>query len=120
WFLRLDEEGEDDFLESLKSALENCQSDILADADTAPERRGMGTTLTMAYLIWPRLYVVHAGDSRSYLMRGGQLKQITHDHTMAQQLVLEGALDQAEAASSRWSNVLYKVVGGSGDSVNPE
>ncbi len=120
WFLRLDHEGEDDFLENLKSALEHCQADILAEADRAPEQRGMGTTLTMAYVIWPRLYVVHAGDSRCYLARDSQLRQITTDHTMAQQLVEKGALRPEEAESSRLSHVLWKVVGGGGEKVNPE
>jgi serine/threonine protein phosphatase PrpC len=120
WFLRLDQKGEDDFLDNLKSALEHCQEEILAEAAEAPERHGMGTTLTVAYLIWPQLYIVHAGDSRCYLARGSELKQITHDHTMAQQFVEQGTLRAEDAESSRWSHVLWKVVGGTDDKVNPE
>lgn len=120
WFLRLDEAGEDDFLDNLKLAMEHCQDEILAEAAETPERQGMGTTLTVAYVIWPKLYVVHAGDSRCYLLRGSELRQITVDHTMAQQMVEKGALKAEEAESSRWSHMLWKVVGANEDKVNPE
>jgi protein phosphatase len=80
----------------------------------------MGTTLTMAYLLWPRLYVVHAGDSRCYLLRGNRLEQVTRDHTVAQRLVDEGALSAADAEQSRWSHVLYNCVGGGTHEIKPE
>ena len=120
WFLRLDQAGEDDFLDNLKGALEHCQEEILTEAQHEPDRRGMGTTLTMAYVIWPRLYVVHAGDSRCYLARGGELRQITTDHTVARQLVERGQLSPEQAETSRFSNILWKVVGGSPEAVNAE
>src|SRR5262249_52742085 len=64
-------------------------------------------------------YVVHAGDSRCYLMRGGRLEQVTTDHTVAQQLVEAGQLAPQQAESSRWSHVLYKCVGGGSHELNP-
>ena len=80
----------------------------------------MGTTLTMAYVVWPRLYVVHAGDSRCYLFRGGRLEQITTDHTMAQQLVERGVLTPEEAQESRLSHVLWNCLGGNSHELQPE
>jgi protein phosphatase len=77
WFFRLQESHENDLQEELKAAMEACQRSIEAAAQANPERRGMGTTLTMAYVIWPRLYVVHVGDSRCYLFRPPKLEQIT-------------------------------------------
>jgi len=112
WFFRLQEEHENDFKEELKAALEESQRRIEMAAAANPDRRGMGTTLTMAYILWPRLFVVHAGDSRCYLKRGKRLEQITTDHTMAQQLVERGALKPEEAEESRWSHVLWNCVGG--------
>lgn len=120
WMLRLDHGGEDDFIESLKLGLEKCQADILADVEKNPEHRGMGTTLTMAYVVWPKAYIVHAGDSRCYLLRGSQLEQITTDHTVAQRMVEAGQLAAADAERSRFSNLLWNVVGGGGDRLNPE
>jgi serine/threonine protein phosphatase PrpC len=118
WFFRLQGGRDEDFQDELKAALEHCQAMMRAEGERIPDRQGMGTTLTMAYLTWPRLYVVHVGDSRCYLLRGSRLKQITRDHTVAQQLVESGVLDDAE--DSRWSHVLWNVVGGGSDELSPE
>jgi protein phosphatase len=112
WFFRLPEGQEDDFADELKDALQRCQKQIEAQAEARPEWRGMGTTLTLAYVRWPRLYVVHAGDSRCYLLRGGRLEQITTDQTVAQRLVEDGALSPEEARQSRWGHVLWNCLGG--------
>ena len=71
----------------------------------------MGTTLTLGYLLWPRLYVVHVGDSRAYLYRGGEARQLTTDHTVAQQMVEKGLLTPDEAAESPWGHALLRCVG---------
>ncbi|MGH7200864.1 MAG: PP2C family protein-serine/threonine phosphatase, partial [Planctomycetaceae bacterium] len=120
WLFRLDDDGEGDFIEHLKSALHQCQRQIQQDVQKVPRRAGMGTTLTMAYVVWPRLFVIHAGDSRCYLHRGGQLDQVTRDHTMAQQFLESGALDAQEARRSRWSHMLWNVIGGSSEKLFAE
>jgi protein phosphatase len=120
WFVRLNENVESDLLEELKAALKACQASIETAALINPARQGMGTTLTMAYVHWPWLYVVHAGDSRCYLFRDSRLEQITTDHTVAQQLVDRGAISANEALNSRWSHVLYNCVGGGSHEVNAE
>jgi protein phosphatase len=120
WFSRLTDDPEDDFLDDLKSAIEHCQSRILKEADVVERRDGMGTTVTAAYVAWPRLYVVHVGDSRCYLLRNAKLKQITTDHTVAQQLVEHGKLDPDKADESQWSHILWNVVGGDSKDLSPE
>jgi protein phosphatase len=120
WFLRLDPAREDDLADELKTAMERCQERIEGESAAHAARHGMGTTLTMAYLLWPRLYDVHAGDSRCYLLRGGRLEQITTDHTVAQQMVDRGVLPAAEAAGSRWSHVLWNCLGGGSHDLRPE
>lgn len=112
WFFQLREDQEDDLLDELRSAMEACQHSIERAAAAHPEQRGMGTTLTMAYLLWPRLYIVHVGDSRCYLFRPPHLVQITKDQTMAQQLVEKHVLTPEEAPHSRWSHVLWSCLGG--------
>ena len=72
----------------------------------------MATTVTLAYLLWPRLFVVHAGDSRCYLLRGSRFRQITKDQTVAQSLVESGQLPPEDVETSKWSHVLWNVVGG--------
>jgi len=120
WFFRLQEGHEDDLKEELAAAMERCQERIETEASTHPEEQGMGTTLTMAYLLWPRLYVVHVGDSRCYLFRGQRLEQITTDHTVAQQLVDKGVLPPEQAEGSRWSHVLWNCLGGGSHKLSPE
>jgi PPM family protein phosphatase len=120
WLMRLQGSEEDDLKDELVAVLQRCQERIEAEASAQPSRRNMGTTLTMAYLVWPRLYVVHAGDSRCYLLRAGRLEQITRDQTVAQQLVDKGALPPEKAEGSRWSHVLWNCLGGGSHELNPE
>lgn len=114
WFLHLDEDHDEAFIESLKALLQQTHTKLLAEAKDATEHRGMGTTLTLAYLVWPRMYVLHAGDSRCYLIRDGKCEQLTTDHTLAKQLVDAGGMKPEDEAGSRWSNVLWNVLGGHG------
>jgi protein phosphatase len=118
WFFRLRQDREDEFLGELRAALEYCQDCIRAEAERIPERRGMGTTLTMAYLAWPRLYVVHAGDSRCYLLRGGKLRQLTRDHALGGEPLGRDAPE--ENGGPAWGRVLWNVVGGSSDELTVE
>ena len=112
WIFHLQECEQSDLADELKSALEACHRTITHAASGRPDQHGMGTTLTMAYIIWPRLYVVHVGDSRCYLFRPPKLERITRDQTMAQQLVEQGVLKPEEAPASRWSHVLSSCLGG--------
>lgn len=115
WFFQVDFDCEEDFIEALKSLLQDAHARILAESAEHSEHEGMGTTLTMAHLVWPRMYVVHAGDSRCYLIRDGEADQLTTDHTLARQMVEAGGLKPEEEATSKWSNVLWNVLGGHGD-----
>jgi len=124
WLSRLDEQSEDDFKDDLRDALQRCQQAIISEAEAQPQRAGMGTTLTMAYVIWPRLYVVHAGDSRCYLLHGTKLKQITRDHSMAQ---LQRETTEAPTADEPpedeegpESHVLWNALGGTEEELTVE
>lgn len=120
WLYRLDTQHEDDFLDDLTTALERCQDRIRALSNATAAPREIGTTLTMAYMTWPRLYVVHVGNGRCYLLRRGALEQITTDHTLAQQLVENGLLGPGEATSSRLSQVLWNAIGGDLEELSPD
>lgn len=102
----------------LASALVEGQSQIHRAEDQAGRKHHMGTTLTMAYVLWPTLYVAHAGDSRCYLFRDGGLEQVTKDHTIAQQLVDQGLASASDA--SQWRHVLWNALGGSDAELKPE
>jgi protein phosphatase len=120
WFFRLNESLEDDLMDELKAALQRCQQRVAHVAQGEWWHSRMGTTLTMAYVLWPRLYVVHAGDSRCYLARDEGLEQITKDHTVAQQLADEKVIPPEKADRTRWSNVLWNAIGGGKEELAPD
>jgi serine/threonine protein phosphatase PrpC len=76
------------------------------------EQRSPGSTCVMLYLNGPEAYWAHVGDSRMYHFRGGELLNRTCDHSVAQLLVSEGRLNEADAASSPMQNQLYMRLGG--------
>ncbi|HEX4612950.1 MAG TPA: protein phosphatase 2C domain-containing protein, partial [Urbifossiella sp.] len=110
WFFRLHGRGEDDLEYQLRSALHACREEVGSVAE-ASGMIDMGTTLTLGYLMWPRLFVAHVGDSRAYLYRDGEARQITTDHTVAQRMVEKGLLTPEQAAESRWGHALMRCVG---------
>src|SRR5207237_615112 len=73
---------------------------------------GAATTITMFLMIWPRAFVIHAGDSRGYRLRGGILERLTLDQTMAQVMVDTGSMTKAQAEASKLKNVLLSAAGG--------
>jgi PPM family protein phosphatase len=118
WCFRLEENAEQDFEEHLKEALVACQDSIKAVSARHPEMKSMGTTMTMAYIVWPRAFVVHVGDSRCYLLRDGELQQITTDHTMGAILAQVGEKPPDDARSSSMRHVLWNVLGGRSDELS--
>jgi serine/threonine protein phosphatase PrpC len=105
-----DFEREQTFLDTLSTAVWRGHERL---KEMFPARGGAATTLTMVTLVWPRAYVVHAGDSRGYFMRNGVLRQFTRDQTMGDDLVDRGAVTEQQARKAGWYNVLSSEVGGS-------
>jgi protein phosphatase len=103
-----------------------CQAMLQADARIAeevgqhPEFTGMGTTLTMAFTSGRRMFVIHAGDSRCYLMQAGELRQLTEDHTVAAELARQGTIRPEEVRRNKWRHVVTNVLGGAGAGVEVE
>ena len=120
WCARLDECDDQQVFAEWEQALRQCDKQVHAEGESQPERKGMGTTLTMAYVVWPNAYVLHAGDSRCYLLRDGRLEQVTTDHTLAQKFVEAGMIAPDKAGQSRLSHVLWNAIGGSTESVKAE
>ena len=74
---------------------------------------GAATTITVCHVIWPCVFIAHAGDSRAYRLRDGKLERMTTDQTMAQAMVDSGTMTREAAEQSRFKNVLLSAVGGS-------
>jgi len=118
WVTQPDEEEEKELLEKLGGAMSRCQSRLQSVAVRKRiDQFQPGTTLTVAYALWPKLYVAHAGDSRLYMFRDDELTQITTDHTVGQALRASGAIG---SEPSRFDHILVNVVGGGGETVRAE
>ncbi len=120
WFFHLRGSESQTVLTEFQSALRQADLRVFEEAVRRPELYGMGTTLTMAYAVGRDLFVAHAGDSRCYLLRGGELTQLTHDHTLAEEMVSRGHLTPEQAAGSRLSHVITNAIGGTEAGVRAE
>ncbi|MDZ4850447.1 MAG: protein phosphatase 2C domain-containing protein [Pirellulaceae bacterium] len=120
WHLHSKESHQDNVLNAFVEALEFCQSQLLRYAEIHPESAGMGTTLTVAYIAWPQLFVLHAGDSRCYVQSGNELRQLTTDHTVTQQLLDSGEITVEQAINSPFSHCVWNAIGGNATPVSPQ
>ena len=117
WFFTLDERGIPIVEQRARELLQQAGSDIIERGRQQPALKGMGTTLTGVRNYCRDLLIVHVGDSRAYLQRGGQLLRLTKDHTYGQMLVDLGQLSPEEAARSRTRHQLTRALGGSTERV---
>jgi protein phosphatase len=106
WIMRIDDQTVEEFRVRIQKYLQQIQAALAEQARADPRLAGMGTTLTIACSLGADLLLGHVGDSRAYLLRQGQLKQLTHDQTVAQEMVDAGALSAEEAAQHRMRHVL--------------
>jgi protein phosphatase len=106
--------------ELLSQCFAEAERRLREDAQVHPDREHMGTTLTLALVRWPRLYLAHAGDSRCYLLRDSRLEQLTRDHTFATQLIERGVIDAEAASRSPMKNVLVNALGGNAEDVRTD
>ena len=88
-----------DLLAELGSSIAAASDRLTALAQQNPDLRGTGTTVVAFLVDGARIGVAHIGDSRAYQLRGGDLRQLTRDHTMVQAMVDEGRLSEREAAT---------------------
>ena len=94
----------------LADALRRSNGRIRRRAVEDPEIDGMGTTATAVGMYGDSLYIAHVGDSRAYLVRGGEITQITKDQSLVQHLV-ESGIPREEAEESSHRHVLLQALG---------
>jgi len=95
----------------LESAVQLANSKIFQAAQKNPEQYGMGATLTAAWFDNGRLSIAHVGDSRAYLLRGGNLQQLTNDHSLVAEQVRRGMITPQQAETSEIQSVLLRSLG---------
>jgi PPM family protein phosphatase len=107
--------SDDDMLNALADAVASARATLHDMSVSDPAVEGMGTTLTAMLWAGARVAVCHIGDSRAYLLRDGDLYQITRDHTLIQSLVDEGRLSPAAAANHPQRSLIMRALQGSTD-----
>ncbi|MCI2422296.1 protein phosphatase 2C domain-containing protein [Saccharopolyspora sp. K220] len=107
-----DDEPSDDLLGQLRNAVLAGNGAIAELVANDPDLEGMGTTLTAVLFAGSKLGLVHIGDSRAYLVRDGELTQITHDDTFVQSLIDEGRITEEEAANHPQRSLLLHALTG--------
>src|SRR5207248_2401922 len=79
-----------DVLTLLESAVQSAGHAVFQKAQAEPDKRGMGTTASALLIAGDRGFIAHVGDSRVYLVRGGQVIQLTEDHSLVNELIRRG------------------------------
>ena len=96
---------------TLRAAAEQANAAVFSHAGDDEAHAGMGTTLTAALLEEDTGHFVHIGDSRAYLLRDGELTQVSDDHSLVAEMVRDGRLTREEAAAHPHRSVLSRALG---------
>jgi serine/threonine protein phosphatase PrpC len=96
---------------ALAEMIQAANAEIHRQARDDPDRAGMGTTATAAYLDGENVVVAHVGDSRCYLLRDGDLIRLTRDHSLVGELVARGKLTEEQAESHPQRSVITRALG---------
>jgi protein phosphatase len=112
WILRFESPGDvERVIERTKARFVETSHVMTTESSANPQLRGFGTTLTLASSLGRDLFVAHVGDSRAYLMRAGALRQLTTDHTCAQQLVDAGVLSHINEGAAWLRSSVTRLLG---------
>lgn len=112
--------GADDAVAELERAVDEAQQALVARSTAEPELSGMGTTVTALLRAGSMLAMAHMGDSRAYLLRDGELTQVTTDHTFVQHLVDTGKITPEEAEVHPQRSVVMRVLCDFGLGLRPD
>ncbi len=117
WLMKLAGADADEIKSRVAGHAKLIQQAFLSHTQDNPRVAGMATTWTCAYVTDWDAVIAHIGDSRAYHGRDNKLRQITHDHTLAEELLESGA---SPGDVARFHHVLTRVFGGEGDEVIPD
>lgn len=101
----------EDISSFMVGALKQANAHVYEMAENDQYLNGMGTTCEFVFVINGRVHVAHVGDSRTYLVRGGKLIQITEDHSFVQEMVRQGHLTKEEAENHPNKNIITRAIG---------
>jgi len=97
--------------ERLSAVVKLANGEIYRRSASEAENAGMGTTLTAAYLDGDSVTIAHVGDSRAYLFRGGELRRLTQDHSLVEELLRGGKLTEQQALVHPQRSIITRALG---------
>lgn len=97
--------------DDLSAAIKEANDRVIGTANAISSYRGMGTTLVVTAFLDGKGYLAHVGDSRAYRYRGGELAQLTKDHSLVQEWVDAGVLSPEEAEKAPNRHVITRAIG---------
>jgi PPM family protein phosphatase len=106
--------------DSLKAAVRQANRAILSYGEEQSGARGLGCTVTSALVQDDQAFIVNVGDSRTYLLRNGELTVLTRDHSLVQRLVEEKQITPDEVYTHPQRNLIYRSLGAGHKSVEPD
>lgn len=109
---KLDQQPDEDILGQVAGAVHRADDRIAELVEEDPNLNGTSTTATVALFDGARFGVGHIGDSRAYLYRRGELRQLTHDHTFVQSLIDEGRITEEQSRTHPHRNLILKALDG--------
>lgn len=109
---KLDQHPDEDILGQVAGAVHRADDRIAELVEQDPALNGTSTTATVALFDGSRFGVGHIGDSRAYLYRRGELRQLTHDHTFVQSLIDEGRITEEQSRTHPHRNLILKALDG--------
>lgn len=98
-------------LKATESTIQKACATVFRDGQEDKKRRGMGTTLSLMLVSGAGAFIAHVGDSRIYLLREGQIHQLTVDHTLVNEQLKRGVISKDEARKATYKNVITRALG---------
>jgi len=99
------------YCDAVRDAVDFANQEIHEQSHERPECAGMGTTMAVALFLDHKVVLAHVGDSRIYRLRGNELKQVTSDHSLVQEMIDNGYLSEEEAQVSTSRNLITRALG---------
>lgn len=103
--------ADDNPKDALEIAIQCANNEIYNMSKNAPSLHGMGTTITACVILNNKVTAAQVGDSRLYLVRGGEITQITKDHSLVEMLLQSGSITKEDAKHHPQKNVITRALG---------
>ena len=95
----------------LENAASSANFEVWQIGQDNKELHGLGTTIVAMFVTGKTAYIINLGDSRAYLVRANEIKQLTHDHSLVQSLIDKGEITKTEAEKRPDRNIITKAIG---------